>query len=249
MEDHQHDKNASGERLLNALTSISEAITSDLYLDDILKFIVTVTAELLHSKICSLMLLDEEKKELVVKATQSISEDYLKKPNIKLGAGIAGKVAQTGKELTVADVREDKRYICTEIAREENLCSLLSVPLLFKGKAIGVLNCYTSTPHRFTVAEKKAIKSIASQAAVVIANFKLVVESQVIKEELEARKLIETAKRVLMEQEGISEREAYNRMRQYSMNTRRSMRIVAEAIVLTQKANLTELKPMFLRMK
>ena len=249
MEDHQQDKNASGDRLLNALTSISEAITSDLYLDDILKFIVTVTAELLHSKICSLMLLDEEKKELVVKATQSISEDYLKKPNIKLGAGIAGKVAQTGKELTVADVREDKRYICTEIARKENLCSLLSVPLLFKGKAIGVLNCYTSTPHRFTVAEKKAIKSIASQAAVVIANFKLVVESQVIKEELEARKLIETAKRVLMEQEGISEREAYNRMRQYSMNTRRSMRIVAEAIVLTQKANLTELKPMFLRMK
>ncbi|NLC70256.1 MAG: GAF and ANTAR domain-containing protein, partial [Desulfuromonadaceae bacterium] len=231
------------------LSRISEAITSDLYLDDILKFIVTVTAELFQSKICSLMLLDDSSRELVVKATQSISEDYLHKPNIKLGTGIAGRVAQNGKELTVADVKKDRRYICTEIARQENLCSLLSVPLFFKGSVIGVLNCYTTTPHTFTASEKKVIQSIASQAAVVIANFKLVVESQVIKEELEARKLIETAKRLLMEQEGISEREAYNRMRQYSMNTRRSMRVVAEAIVLTQKANLADLKPMFLRTK
>ena len=249
MSEYEDTPSPSQDRLLNALSRISEAITSDLYLDDILKFIVTVTAELLQSKICSLLLLDESSKELVVKATQSISEDYLRKPNIKLGTGIAGRVAQTGKELTIADVKKDRRYICTEIARKENLCSLLSVPLLFKGSVIGVLNCYTSIPHTFTAAEKKVIQSIASQAAVVIANFRLVVESQVIKEELEARKLIETAKRLLMEEEGISEREAYNRMRQYSMNTRRSMRVVAEAIVLTQKANLAELKPMFLRMK
>ena len=249
MSEYEDNSSPSPDRLLNALSRISEAITSDLYLDDILKFIVTVTAELLQSKICSLMLLDESSKELVVKATQSISEDYLRKPNIKLGTGIAGKVVQTGKELTVADVKKDRRYICTDIACKENLCSLLSVPLLYKGSVIGVLNCYTSVPHVFTAAEKKAIRSIANQAAVVIANFTLVVESQVIKEELEARKLIETAKRLLMEQEGVSEREAYNRMRQYSMNTRRSMRVVAEAIVLTQKANLTELKPMFLRSK
>ena len=229
------DAAVAPERLLEALSRISEAITSDLYLDDVLKFIVTVTAELLHSKICSLMLLDEQNGELVVKATQSISEDYLKKPNIPLGSGIAGRVAQNCQEIAVADVRVDDRYMCTDIARRENLCSLLSVPLIFKGKVIGVLNCYTSQPHVFTAGEKAVIRSIAGQAAVVIENFRLVVESQVIREELETRKLVEEAKRLLMAREGLSEKEAYRRLRQYSMNQRRSIRIIAEGIVLDQK--------------
>ena len=240
---------ADEEKLLTALTRISEAITSDLYLDDILKFIVTITAELFGSKICSLMLLDESKKELLVKATQSISEEYNKKKNIKVGVGISGKVAKTGKTLSVLDVRENDQYCNKEIAKKENLCSLLSVPLTVKGEVIGVLNCYTSRPHRFSKNEERVIQSIANQAAVVIENFRLVVESQVIKDELEARKTIETAKKLLMEQEGISEKDAYSRLRKFSMNTRRSMRVIAEAIVLTQQVKLSELKPLFLQMK
>ena len=70
-----------------------------------------VTAEIMNSKISSLMLLDPDKKELVVKATQSISEAYNKKPNIKLGEGIAGIVAQDNKPICVLDVKEDSRYL------------------------------------------------------------------------------------------------------------------------------------------
>ncbi|MBQ6669494.1 MAG: GAF and ANTAR domain-containing protein, partial [Deltaproteobacteria bacterium] len=104
-----------------------------------------------------------------------------------------------------------------------------------KGKVIGVLNCYTSQPHVFTAGEKAVIRSIAGQAAVVIENFRLVVESQVIRAELETRKMVEEAKRLLMAREGLSEKEAYRRLRQYSMNQRRSIRIIAEGIVLDQK--------------
>jgi GAF domain-containing protein len=240
---------ADQKKLLTALTRISEAITSDLYLDDILKFIVTVTAELFGSKICSLMLLDDARKELLVKATQSISEEYNKKENIKVGMGISGKVAKTGRTLSVLDVREDDHYHNKEIARKEKLCSLLSVPLTVKGEVIGVLNCYTSRPHRFSKNEIQVIQSIANQAAVVIENFRLVVESQVIKDELEARKTIETAKKLLMEQEGLSEKDAYSKLRKFSMDTRRSMRVVAEAIVLTRQVKLSDLKPLFSRMK
>ncbi|MBN2427075.1 MAG: GAF and ANTAR domain-containing protein [Deltaproteobacteria bacterium] len=237
------------EKLLTALTRISEAITSDLYLDDILKFIVTITAELFGSKICSLMLLDESKNELLVKATQSISEEYNKKENIKVGTGISGKVAKTGQTISVLDVRESNQYYNKEIAKKEKLCSLLSVPLTVKGEVIGVLNCYTSRPHRFSKNEERVIQSIANQAAVVIENFRLVVESQVIKDELEARKTIETAKKILMEQEGLTEKDAYSRLRKFSMNTRKSMRVIAEAIVLTQQVKLSDLKPLFLQMK
>jgi transcriptional regulator with GAF, ATPase, and Fis domain len=147
------------------------------------------------------------------------------------------------------DVREDDHYHNKEIARKEKLCSLLSVPLTVKGEVIGVLNCYTSRPHRFSKNEIQVIQSIANQAAVVIENFRLVVESQVIKDELEARKTIETAKKLLMEQEGLSEKDAYSKLRKFSMDTRRSMRVVAEAIVLTRQVKLSDLKPLFSRMK
>lgn len=226
---------ASGKQIVEALAKISRAITSDLYLEDILKLIVTVTAEVMGSKICSLMLLNKSGKELEIKATQSVSENYNKKPNIKLGEGIAGIVAKYGKPMTVLDVRKDERYISIEIAKKEKLCSLLSVPLIYKGGVMGVLNCYTAKPHRFSKNEINILMSIANQAAVVIENFRLVVESEVIKEELEARKAIEKAKGILMRQGNLTEEAAYNLIRKYSMDNRKSMREISEAIILTEE--------------
>ncbi len=202
-------ESSNSKQTIEALAKISEAITSDLYLEDILKLIVTVTAEVMDSKICSLMLLDRSGKELAVKATQSVSENYNKKPNIKLGEGIAGKVAKDGKPITVLDVHKDERYINQDIAVKENLCSLLSMPLIFKSNVIGVLNCYTAKPHQFSKNEINVLRSIANQSAIVIENFRLVVESKVIKEELESRKIIERAKGILMRQENLSEEEAW----------------------------------------
>jgi len=236
----QKADNQSAKQMIDALAKISEAVTSDLYLDDILKLIVSVTAEVMGSKICSLLLLDQSTKELEVKATQSISEAYNKKRNIKLGEGIAGTVAARAEPITVPDVRKAEGYINRDIARKEKLCSLLCVPLSVKGKVIGVLNSYTSKPHKFTRSEINMLKSIANQAAIVIENFRLVVESKVIKEELESRKLIERAKGILMKRDGLSEAEAYNRIRKYSMDSRRSMREVSEAIILSEDIGRTK---------
>lgn len=218
---------------LEALTKISQAITSDLYLEDVLKLIVTVTAEVMKSKICSLMLIDPEKQELVIRATQSVSEEYNKKPNIKLGEGIAGMVAKEGKPVQVLDIRKDEWYINKRIAEKEGLCSLLSVPLIVKGKVIGVLNCYTSMEHKFSPSEINIITTVANQAAIVIENSRLLVESQVVREELETRKAVERAKGILMKEAGLTEDDAYRKIQKYSMNTRKSMRDVAEAIVMT----------------
>lgn len=232
---HEKTEAFDGKHIVRALAKIGEAITSDLYLEDILKLIVSVTAEVMGSKICSIMLLDRSNRELTVKATQSVSERYNKKPNIKLGVGIAGTVAHTGKPITVLDVRKDERYINREIAVKEKLCSLLCAPLMFKDDVIGVLNCYTAKPHKFSQNEINILKSIANQAAIVIENFRLVVETKVIKEELEARKVVEKAKGILMKQENLSEEDAYNRIRKYSMDKRRNMREVSEAIILSEE--------------
>lgn len=217
---------------IEALSRIAQAVTSDLYLEDILRLIVTVTAQTLGSKICSIMLLDEKKQELIIRATQSISESYNKKPPLKAGEGIAGKVVLEKKPVTVYDVTEEKEYKYKALAKKEGLASLLCVPLVVRTKAIGVVNLYTSRPHIFTKNEIHMLTAVANQAAMVIENTELMVKSRIIQEELETRKLVEKAKGILMREQNLSENEAYRAIQKYSMDTRKSMRQVAEALIM-----------------
>ena len=198
-----------------------------------LSLIVVVTAQVMGSNICSLMLIDRKSGELVIRATQSVSEEYNKKSPLKLGEGIAGKVAMENRPITIKDVTKDKEYKYVEIAKKENLCSLLCVPLAVKGKVIGVISCYTSSPHDFTETEIDILTSIANQAAVAIENTELLVKSRMIQEELEVRKRVERAKGILMNDECLTEEDAYLKIQKFSMDNRKTMREVADAIILT----------------
>jgi len=200
-----------------------------------LSLIVVVTAQVMGSNICSLMLIDRKSGELVIRATQSVSEEYNKKSPLKLGEGIAGKVAMENRPITIKDVTKDKEYKYVEIAKKENLCSLLCVPLAVKGKVIGVISCYTSSPHDFTETEIDILISIANQAAVAIENTELLVKSRMIQEELEVRKRVERAKGILMNDECLTEEDAYLKIQKFSMDNRKTMREVADAIILTSE--------------
>ena len=223
------------ERHIEALTKISKAITSDRYIEDILRLVVTVTAETMRSKICSLWLLDDNDNALKLRATQSISEDYLKERSLKMGEGIVGQVALTHKPRSVPDVLEEPDYKEKELARKEGLVSMLSVPMVVKDRVVGVINCYTSSRHEFTETEKNVLITVANEAAVAIENTELMVKTRVIQEELESRKLIERAKDILMTRRGLSGPKAYQWIQKRSMDTRKSMREVSEAILLAEE--------------
>ena len=224
--------NGQYQKQVEALAEVSRAITSDLYLEDILRLIVMVTAEIMGSNICSIMLVNEKDGMLETRATQAVSEEYRNKPPLRLGEGIAGRVAAENQPIQVLDVRKDERYVNKEIAEKENLCSLLSVPMTVKGKVIGVLSCYTSQPHEFTQHEINLLTALANQAAVAIENTELLVKSRIVQEELEGRKAVERAKDILMRERELSGEEAYRRIQRKSMDSRKSMREVAEAIIL-----------------
>ena len=220
---------------IEALLKIGEAITSDLYLEDMLKLIVTITAEVMGSKICSLMLLDPKKQELNIKATQSISKEYINKNPLKVGEGIAGRVALENKPAAVENILVSEDYKYKDIALKEGLVSMLSVPLHVKHNVVGVLNIYTSNSHKFSEYEINFLSTVADQASIVIENYRLVVESQVIRQELETRKALEKAKGLIMRELGISENEAFKKIQKYSMDNRKSMREVAEAIIMSSE--------------
>ena len=225
-------KRISHAKQFEAISKVSNSITSNLYLEDILKLIVTVTAEIMDSKICSLMLIDDKTGRLVLKATQSMDDLYNKKPTLKIGEGIAGRVALENKPKTVYNLSSESKYRSKDIAERIGLKSLLSVPLTVKGKVIGVLNNYTSYPHKFTRTEIDILTTVANQAAIVIENAELMVKTKVIQEELESRKAIERAKGILMRDQGMSENEAFRKIQKQSMDIRKSMREIAEAIIL-----------------
>jgi len=159
----------------------------------------------MNSNICSLLLIDEATNLLEIKATQSINEKYNTKPCLKVGEGIAGKVASTHKPMVVANIQENQDYKNQNVAKECGLMSLLCVPLMVRGKCLGVLNCYTPEIHEFTKQEAQLLQTIANQAAMSIENTTLAISTQLMKQELEERKVIEKAKGCLTKQYGISE--------------------------------------------
>ncbi|MDP8289861.1 MAG: ANTAR domain-containing protein [Candidatus Susulua stagnicola] len=228
-------KRAPYKAYIDTLSKISKAITSDLYLEDILKLIVTLTANVMKAKICSLWLLDETTNELKIRATQTMSREYLKERVLKVGEGIVGLVAKDKKAITILNVLEDTRYKEKKLAKKEGLVSMVSVPMMNKKKAIGVINCYTTTAYKFVKSDSSLLSTVANQAAVAIINTELMVKTKIVQEELQTRKKVEKAKGLLMKSQKLSEEEAYNLIRKSSMNKRVAMKDIAEAIILASE--------------
>jgi len=222
------------------LYEVSRVVVSGRYLEEILLLVVGLTARLTGSKICSMMILDEQKQELVIKATQSLSEHYRTKPPIKVGESVSGRAVLYKKPITVLDVTKESNYKYPEIARAEGLKSLISVPMMIKDQVIGVLNCYTAEEHEFTEEEVQILVGVANQAALAIENTKLLADKVAAIESLETRKKVDRAKGILMNRHKIGERETYRRMQKQSMEKRRSLKEIAEAIIVSE--DLVDLK-------
>jgi len=226
------------EKYIKALTDISSAITSEQYLEDILKLIVMVTARVTGVEICSLWLIDESERPVRIrlKATQAIEPEYVRDRALTMEEGVVGFVITHNQPLIVKDVLKEPRFKEKEMARKLGLVSMVSVPLQVKNeKVIGVLNCFTSEPHEFSETEVNLIRAVANQAAVAILNTELMVQTKVIQEELETRKLVERAKEILMRKRNMKGDEAHRWIQKRSMDSRKSIRNIAEAILLSDE--------------
>jgi signal transduction protein with GAF and PtsI domain len=218
--------------MLEGIAEISRAIMDRNYIEDLLALIVSVTAKTIGSKICSILLIDKDRQELVLRACHSEAGAYRQRSNTPLGKGIAGRVAIQNKPIKTLDVRKDPRFLNKRIAVEDGLVSLLSVPMSVQGEVLGVINCYTTHEYDFSPENVMMLTTVATQAAVLFKNTELHVMKEIVERELEERKTIERAKEILMDKKRISGKQAFELMRRQSMNTRTSLVKIGESIIL-----------------
>ena len=159
--------------LFESLASVSRTINSTLNLDEALRAITKEACELMRARMCSLMLLDESRVWLDLRASYGAGEAYVKKPRLAVEESLIGVVVRRKKPLQVANVQADSRYQNVELARREGLVSLLSVPLIFSGQVIGALSVYTARLYNFSNEEIKILGALADLSAIAIEKARL----------------------------------------------------------------------------
>lgn len=167
---------------LGALSEVSKTIATSPYVEEILQLLVNVTAQQFNYRVCTVRLLDENRGELVLRATQAPAKAYARKRAIKLGESIAGRAIDERRPVIVRDVQVEEDYIGHDLAVEQGLRSMICVPLELQDRPIGVLSCYTDEVRDFPSDEIKALETLAKQAAVSIEHSKLQVRNTLMQE-------------------------------------------------------------------
>ena len=143
------ERSETAAKRMETLAAVAQTISAENYLDRILQAISEMVAETLDSPVCSIMLIDEERRELVISAARCSSPDYLHKMPLKIEDSLIGRVVREGRPIMVPNVLAEKQYRYPELARKTGLASLLSVPLFTRDKVIGTINIYTREQRTF----------------------------------------------------------------------------------------------------
>jgi signal transduction histidine kinase len=159
--------------LFESLASVSRTINSTLNLDEALRAITREACDLMRARMCSLMMLDDSREWLDLRASHGAGPAYIKKPRLSVDESLLGVVVRRKKPMQVANVQASTRYQHVDVARQEELVSLLSVPLLFAGHAIGTLNVYTGRPYNFSNEEIRILGALAELSAIAIEKARL----------------------------------------------------------------------------
>jgi len=221
---------------------ISNIVSSEVSLDEMLGEIVGLTAQVTDCDACLVYLLDRDTDEVVLRASQVPHASALGTLRMKVGEGVTGWVAEHKSVVALSSkAANDARFKRFQALVEDTYEAFLSVPLVSGGDVIGVINVHHREPHDHTRDEISLLTFVGEQMGGAIsksllseANARLLEETLEMKRQLETRKLVERAKGILQQRYGLTEEEAYLRLRNESRRLRRPMKDLAEAIILAE---------------
>ena len=176
-----YEKSKIRANLFESLITVGQTINSTLDLDEALNAITREASSLMNARTCALQLLDETNNRLNLVASFGAGKAYLNKPDVIISESFLGSVVRLKKPLQIENVQISNAYQQQDIARNEGLVALLSIPLVFGSNAIGTLNIYKGKSYVFSNEEINIAMALAEFSALAIEKARLlerIVESE-----------------------------------------------------------------------
>ena len=167
--------------LFESLVRVGQVINSRQDLDEALNAITIEASSLMKAKTCALQLLDETNNRLSLVASFGAGNAYLNKPDVLISESFLGSVVKLKKPLQIENVQTSNAYQQQDIARDEGLVAMLSIPLVFNSVVIGTLNIYKEETYVFSNEEINIAMALAEFSALAIEKARLlerIVESE-----------------------------------------------------------------------
>jgi len=216
------------------LHELSSRMASADPLHEVLDHVVEFAAALVKCDSCLVYVLEDE--ELVLRASKNPHAEVLDRLKLHIGQGITGWVAQHLEPVAVSrNASQDPRFKFFNELPEDRYEAFLSVPLLCRGRSVGVINVQHRQPHVYSKRQVQLISTIGFLVGAEIEMARLEGENSHLSQQLETRKLVERAKGILQRDLGLTEEQAYLALQRQSRQKRRTMKEVAEAVVLSDE--------------
>lgn len=158
---------------LEAMITIGRQLVSTRELQSVLDSITSEARKLMGCRVCAIFLLNPDGLSLRLSSLSGVKGIKNYKENLRVEDSSVGVAISRKKQVSVLNLPQTEEHHFIDLTHSEGLVSLLSTPIVFEDEAIGVLNAYTDTPHRFNNDEKRVFSTLASLGAVAIENTRL----------------------------------------------------------------------------
>jgi uroporphyrinogen-III synthase len=219
---------------IDLLHEIGSRIAAADALHAVLGRVVEFVASVVACDSCFVYVLESD--DLVLRASKTPHPDVVDRLKLRVGQGITGWVAKHREPVAVWErAFEDPRFQTFNELPEDRYEAFLSVPVLSRGKLVGVINVQHREPHVHGRREIQLISMIGFLVGAEIEMARLETENSELFEQLETRKIVDRAKGILQRDLGVTEEEAYLTIQRQSRQRRKTKKEIAEAIVLADE--------------
>ena len=199
-------------------------------LDRIVEFVSTVVP----CDSCFIYVLEQDR--LVLRASRNPHANLIDHLAIQLGQGITGWVAEHREAVSIpAGALRDPRFKQFRDLPEDRFEAMLAVPIQTAGKVVGVINLQHQKPYHHTASQVRLLSMIGFLVGAEVERARLDMENVQLSERLETRRAIDKAKAILQRDLGVNEQDAYLALQRESRDRRKSMREIADAILLSDE--------------
>ena len=219
---------------IDLLHEIGSRIAAADPLHAVLSRVVDFVSTLVQCDSCFVYVLEDD--DLVLRASKTPHPDVVDRLKLRVGQGITGWVAEHRTPVAVGShAFDDPRFKTFNELPEDRYEAFLSVPVLSRGKLVGVINLQHRQPHSHSTREIQLISTIGFLVGAEIETARLEIENSQLSERLETRKVLDRAKGILQRDMGFTEEEAYLTIQRQSRQRRKTKKEIAEAIILTDE--------------